>query len=70
MMRSLLEGPPLAQGPSLVSSLQKMHGLSWKKKYGTRMSRQPFVREELVRAKYRQALTPHPYPQTEKTNTA
>ncbi|KAH7886585.1 hypothetical protein F5I97DRAFT_1926913 [Phlebopus sp. FC_14] len=44
--------------PSLVSSLQKVHGLSRKKLYGTQPVRQPFVREEPVRAKYRQAPTP------------
>lgn len=44
--------------PSLVSSLQKIHGLSRKKLYGTQTAKQPFVREEPVRAKYRQAPTP------------
>ncbi|KAH7925796.1 hypothetical protein BV22DRAFT_408626 [Leucogyrophana mollusca] len=51
---------PLQPGsePSLVSSLQKMHGLSRKKLYGAQPSRQPFVRDETVRVKYRQAPTP------------
>ncbi|KAI5996715.1 hypothetical protein EDD15DRAFT_442851 [Pisolithus albus] len=60
-MRSSPEAPPTLQGaasPSLVSSLQKIHGLSRKKVYGTQTSRQPFCREEPVRAKYRQAPTP------------
>ena len=46
------------QAPSLVSSLQKIHGLSRKKLYGSQTAKQPFVREEPVRAKYRQAPTP------------
>lgn len=61
VMRSSPEAPPTPQGaasPSLVSSLQKIHGLSRKKVYGTQTSRQPFCREEPVRAKYRQAPTP------------
>lgn len=60
-MRSSPEAPPTPQGvapPSLVSSLQKIHGLSRKKVYGTQTPRQPFFREEPVRAKYRQAPTP------------
>lgn len=48
----------VAPTPSLVSSLQKIHGLSRKKIYGTQSARPPFVREEPVRAKYRQAPTP------------
>lgn len=60
-MRSSPEIPSTPQGaasPSLVSSLQKIHGLSRKKVYGTPTSRQPFCREEPVRVKYRQAPTP------------
>ncbi|KAF9244475.1 hypothetical protein BU15DRAFT_71459 [Melanogaster broomeanus] len=51
---------PLQVGstPSLVTSLQKVHGLSRKKLYGTQPPRQPFVREEPVRTKYRHAPTP------------
>ncbi|KIL00165.1 hypothetical protein PAXRUDRAFT_23393 [Paxillus rubicundulus Ve08.2h10] len=51
---------PLQAGstPSLVSSLQKVHGLSRKKLYSAQSPRQPFVREEPVRQKYRQAPTP------------
>ncbi|KAF8549317.1 hypothetical protein OG21DRAFT_1606496 [Imleria badia] len=44
--------------PSLVSSLQKVHGLSRKKLYGTQSPRQPFVREEPVRTKYKSTPTP------------
>lgn len=44
--------------PSLVSSLQKVHGLSRKKLYGTQPPRQPFVREEPVRTKYKSTPTP------------
>ncbi|KAG6372108.1 hypothetical protein JVT61DRAFT_8822 [Boletus reticuloceps] len=44
--------------PSLVSSLQKVHGLSRKKLYGTQPPRQPFVREEPVRTKYKSSPTP------------
>ncbi|KAL4066619.1 hypothetical protein J3A83DRAFT_4374681 [Scleroderma citrinum] len=61
--RSSPEVPTPGQGqggaaPSLVSSLQKIHGLSRKKLYSAQTTRQPFVREEPVRAKYRQAPTP------------
>ena len=44
--------------PSLVTSLQKVHGLSRKKLYGTQPARQPFVREEPVRTKYKSTPTP------------
>jgi hypothetical protein len=44
--------------PSLVTSLQKVHGLSRKKLYGTQPPRQPFVREEPVRTKYKSTPTP------------
>ena len=44
--------------PSLVTSLQKVHGLSRKKLYGTQPPRQPFVREEPVRSKYKSTPTP------------
>lgn len=44
--------------PSLVSRLQKMHGLTKKKIYGSQPTRQPFVREERIRDKYRQVPTP------------
>ena len=51
---------PLQNGstPSLVTSLQKVHGLSRKKLYGTQPPRQPFVREEPVRSKYKSTPTP------------
>ncbi|KAI9566592.1 hypothetical protein HD554DRAFT_2174249 [Boletus coccyginus] len=54
-------GPVPAQNgstPSLVSSLQKVHGLNRKKLYGTQPPRQPFVREEPVRTKYKSTPTP------------
>ncbi|KAG8215693.1 hypothetical protein J3R82DRAFT_7571 [Butyriboletus roseoflavus] len=44
--------------PSLVTSLQKVHGLSRKKLYGAHPPRQPFVREEPVRTKYKSTPTP------------
>ncbi|KAI6043653.1 hypothetical protein EDC04DRAFT_672516 [Pisolithus marmoratus] len=61
VMRSSSDAAPTPQSvtsPSLVSSLQKIHGLSRKKVYGAQTPRQPFCREEPVRAKYRQAPTP------------
>ncbi|KIJ62471.1 hypothetical protein HYDPIDRAFT_30432 [Hydnomerulius pinastri MD-312] len=48
----------VGSAPSLVTSLQKVHGLSRKKLYGAQPTRQPFVREEPVRTKYRHAPTP------------
>ncbi|KAF8836103.1 hypothetical protein BDN67DRAFT_362409 [Paxillus ammoniavirescens] len=56
--RSPPDPPATGSTPSLVTSLQKVHGLSRKKLYGTQPPRQPFVREEPVRQKYRQAPTP------------
>ncbi|KAF9221197.1 hypothetical protein BS17DRAFT_284920 [Gyrodon lividus] len=59
--RARSETPTLMQvgsTPSLVTSLKKVHGLSRKKLYNTQPSRQPFVREEPVRTKYRHAPTP------------
>jgi hypothetical protein len=44
--------------PSLVTHLQKIHGLTKKKIYGSQPPRQPFIREDRVRDKYRQILTP------------
>jgi hypothetical protein len=44
--------------PSLVTRLQKMHGLTKKKVYGSQPPRQPFIREDRVRDKYRQIPTP------------
>ena len=41
-----------------MTSLQKVHGLSRKKLYGTQPPRQPFVREEPVRTKYKSTPTP------------
>ncbi|KAH7915768.1 hypothetical protein BJ138DRAFT_1109298 [Hygrophoropsis aurantiaca] len=59
-----------ASEPSLVSSLQKMHGLSRKKLYGAQPSRQPFVRDESVRTKYRQAPTPLSIPPSPTSSRA
>jgi hypothetical protein len=44
--------------PSLVTRLQKMHGLTKKKVYGSQPPRQPFIRKDRVRDKYRQMPTP------------
>ncbi|KAF8152238.1 hypothetical protein B0H34DRAFT_110557 [Crassisporium funariophilum] len=44
--------------PSLVSQLQQVHGLTKKKVYGTKPTRQPFFRDERVRDKYRKVPTP------------
>jgi hypothetical protein len=44
--------------PSLVTRLQKMHGLTKKKVYASQPTRQPFIREDRVRDKYRQIPTP------------
>jgi hypothetical protein len=44
--------------PSLVTRLQKMHGLTKKKIYGSQPAREPFIRDEPVREKYRQVPTP------------
>ncbi|KAG9312453.1 hypothetical protein JVU11DRAFT_6837 [Chiua virens] len=70
--------PPMQNGstPTLVSSLQKVHGLSRKKLYGAQPPRQPFVREEPVRAKYKSTPTPlsipggsQPFPTLEDART-
>ena len=45
-------------GPSLVTQLQQVHGLTKKKVYGTKPPRQPFFRDDRVRDKYRKAPTP------------
>ena len=45
-------------GPSLVTQLQQVHGLTKKKVYGTKPQRQPFFRDDRVRDKYRKAPTP------------
>jgi hypothetical protein len=44
--------------PSLVARLQQAHGLTKKKIYGAKPTRQPFFREDRVREKYRRAPTP------------
>ena len=55
---STLESQPDVVMPSLVTRLQKMHGLTKKKVYGSQPPRQPFIREDRVRDKYRQIPTP------------
>lgn len=45
-------------GPSLVTQLQQVHGLTKKKVYGTKPQRQPFFRDDRVRDKYRKVPTP------------
>ncbi|KAF8966754.1 hypothetical protein BDZ97DRAFT_1917274 [Flammula alnicola] len=54
--------------PSLVSQLQQVHGLTKKKVYGAKPTRQPFFRDERVRDKYRKAPTPltMPLPMADK----
>ncbi|KAH7906441.1 hypothetical protein BJ138DRAFT_1221843 [Hygrophoropsis aurantiaca] len=59
-----------ASEPSLVGSLQKMHGLNRKKPCGAQPSRQPFVRDEAVRTKYRQAPTPLSIPPSPTSSRA
>ncbi|KAL4062435.1 hypothetical protein V8B97DRAFT_2026764 [Scleroderma yunnanense] len=54
--RSSPEVPTPGQGKG--GAARKIHGLSRKKLYSAQTTRQPFVREEPVRAKYRQAPTP------------
>lgn len=39
--------------PSLVTHLQKMHGLTKKKIYGSQPKREPFIRDDRARDKYR-----------------
>jgi hypothetical protein len=55
---SVSESQPDVVVPSLVTRLQKMHGLTKKKIYGSQPARQPFIRDEPVRDKYRQIPTP------------
>src|SRR6202040_346682 len=45
---------PDVVGPSLVTRLQKMHGLTKKKVYGSQPVQEPFIRDDRVRDKYRQ----------------
>jgi len=49
---------PSDTSPSLVSQLQQVHGLTKKKVYGAKPTRQPFIREERVRDKYHRAPAP------------
>ncbi|KAJ7280167.1 hypothetical protein C8J57DRAFT_1501614 [Mycena rebaudengoi] len=46
------------ESPSIVSKLQKVHGLTKKKVYGAKPVRLPFCRDEPIRDKYRKAPTP------------
>lgn len=49
---------PAENSPSLVSQLQQRHGLTKKKVYGAKPTRQPFFRDEPVREKYRRVPAP------------
>jgi hypothetical protein len=68
-VRSLQESSPStskhrpdAVTPSLVTRLQKMHGLTKKKIYGSQLTHEPFIQDEPAHGEYLQVAPPPSVP--------